>query len=73
MIIKSTCPRDCYDTCSILTTVEDGKVVKLEGTFMDYRMTVGKVKVDQIRATGANYVAAPCANCKRQVMHLIII
>ncbi|MCP4366241.1 MAG: molybdopterin-dependent oxidoreductase [Planctomycetes bacterium] len=31
MIIKSTCPRDCYDTCSILTTVEDGKVVKLEG------------------------------------------
>jgi len=53
--------------------VIDGKekVVKLEGTFMDYRMTVGKVKVDQILATSANYVAAPCANCKRQVMHLM--
>ncbi|MEK7369694.1 MAG: molybdopterin-dependent oxidoreductase [Planctomycetota bacterium] len=31
MIIKNTCPRDCYDTCSILTTVEDGKAVKLQG------------------------------------------
>ncbi|MFQ5862921.1 MAG: molybdopterin-dependent oxidoreductase [Candidatus Brocadiales bacterium] len=31
MIVKSTCPRDCYDTCSILTTVEDGKAVKLQG------------------------------------------
>ena len=31
MIIKNTCPRDCYDTCSILTTVEDGTAVKLQG------------------------------------------
>ncbi|MEE9514684.1 MAG: molybdopterin-dependent oxidoreductase [Candidatus Brocadiales bacterium] len=31
MIVKTTCPRDCYDTCSILTTVEDGRAVKLEG------------------------------------------
>lgn len=31
MIIKSTCPRDCYDTCSILTTVEDGRAIRLEG------------------------------------------
>ncbi|MDR4505534.1 MAG: molybdopterin-dependent oxidoreductase [Candidatus Scalindua sp.] len=27
----STCPRDCYDTCSILTDVEDGNAVKLRG------------------------------------------
>ena len=27
----NTCPRDCYDTCSILTTVEDDKAVKLRG------------------------------------------
>ncbi len=26
MITYNTCPRDCYDTCSILTTVENGKV-----------------------------------------------
>jgi len=53
--------------------VMDGaeKVEKLEGTFMDYRMKVGKMKLEQIRATGANYVAAPCANCKRQLMHLM--
>jgi Fe-S oxidoreductase len=53
--------------------VMDGpeKVEKLEGTFLDYRMKVGKIKVDQITATGANYVAAPCANCKRQVMQLM--
>ncbi len=53
--------------------VMDGpeKVPYFDGTFMDYRMKVGKIKVDQITATGANYVAAPCANCKRQVMQLM--
>ena len=53
--------------------VMDGreKVTKLEGTYLDYRMTVGKVKVDQVQATGAKYLAAPCANCKRQLMQLM--
>jgi Fe-S oxidoreductase len=53
--------------------VMDGqeKVQKLEGSFLDYRMKVGKTKVDQITATGADYVAAPCANCKRQIMQLM--
>lgn len=53
--------------------VMDGKekVEKLEGTFQDYRMNVGKMKKEQIDATGANYVAAPCANCKRQLMQLM--
>jgi Fe-S oxidoreductase len=33
-----------------------------------YRTKVtGKVKADQIRATGAHYVVAPCANCKKQL------
>lgn len=31
MIVNTTCPRDCYDTCSILTTVEDGEAKKLDG------------------------------------------
>ena len=39
--------------------------------FLDYRMKVGKIKVDQITTTGANYIAAPCANCKRQIMQLM--
>ena len=33
-----------------------------------YRTKItGKVKADQIRATGAHYVVAPCANCKKQL------
>src|SRR3990172_2285910 len=27
----NTCPRDCYDTCAMITTVEDGKAVNLQG------------------------------------------
>ncbi|MBD3258779.1 (Fe-S)-binding protein [candidate division GN15 bacterium] len=37
-----------------------------------YRTTVGgKLKADQIRATGAKYLVAPCANCKKQLRELI--
>ena len=33
-----------------------------------YRTKVtGKLKADQIRATGAHYLVAPCANCKKQL------
>ncbi len=33
-----------------------------------YRTKItGKLKADQIRATGAHYVVAPCANCKKQL------
>jgi len=31
----------------------------------------GKAKADQIRATGAKWVVAPCANCKKQVGEVI--
>ena len=38
----------------------------------DFRMTVSGVKkMDQIRATGAKYVAAACSNCKRQLTQLM--
>lgn len=30
-VIRTACPRDCFDQCSILATVEDGKMVKVEG------------------------------------------
>jgi Fe-S oxidoreductase len=34
----------------------------------DFRTrSMGKAKADQIRATGAKYVVAPCANCKKQL------
>jgi len=38
----------------------------------EFRMTVaGRKKLEQIRATGAKYVAAACSNCKRQLMQLM--
>jgi anaerobic selenocysteine-containing dehydrogenase len=30
-IFKTTCPLDCPDTCSVLVTVEDGRVTRLSG------------------------------------------
>ncbi|HHE47152.1 MAG TPA: (Fe-S)-binding protein, partial [Bacteroidetes bacterium] len=37
-----------------------------------YRTMVGgRVKADQIRATGAKYCVAPCANCKKQLRELM--
>ena len=37
-----------------------------------YRTGVGgKAKADQIRATGAKYLIAPCANCKKQLRELV--
>jgi Fe-S oxidoreductase len=38
----------------------------------DFRMEVaGRVKADQMRATGADIVIAPCANCKKQLKELV--
>ena len=37
-----------------------------------YRTSIaGQVKADQIRATGAKYCIAPCANCKKQLRELM--
>ena len=37
-----------------------------------YRTLIaGRVKADQIRATGAKYCVAPCANCKKQLRELL--
>lgn len=38
-----------------------------------YRMDVaGKVKAEQLRATGADIVVTPCANCKKQIGEIIL-
>jgi Fe-S oxidoreductase len=31
----------------------------------------GRTKADQMKATGAKYVIAPCANCKKQLKELV--
>jgi len=38
----------------------------------DFRMEIGgKVKAEQIEATGADILIAPCANCKKQLKELV--
>jgi Fe-S oxidoreductase len=38
----------------------------------EYRMTIsGTKKLEQVRATGADYVATACSNCKRQLTQLM--
>lgn len=48
-----------------------GGLVSLDETH-DFRMqVVGKTKAGQIRATGADIVATPCANCKKQLREIV--
>jgi Fe-S oxidoreductase len=48
-----------------------GGLVSLD-EIQDFRMQVsGKVKADQIQDTGAQIVASPCANCKKQLRELV--
>ena len=30
-VVRGACPHDCPDTCSLLTTVEDGIAIKVSG------------------------------------------
>ena len=39
----------------------------LQGGFPEQRRAYGKVKFDQVMATGADYVLAPCHNCHAQI------
>jgi Fe-S oxidoreductase len=42
------------------------------GETHDYRMqVVGKIKAEQIQATGADIVATPCADCKKQLREIV--
>ncbi len=46
-------------------------LVSLDETY-EFRMKVsGKTKAEQIRASGAQIVATPCANCKKQLRELM--
>jgi Fe-S oxidoreductase len=48
-----------------------GGLVSLDETY-EFRMQVsGKTKAEQIRASGAQIVATPCANCKKQLRELV--
>ncbi|MFZ5857215.1 MAG: (Fe-S)-binding protein [Chloroflexota bacterium] len=46
-------------------------LVSLDETY-EFRMKVsGKTKAEQLRASGAQIVATPCANCKKQLRELV--
>src|SRR5689334_24245632 len=38
--VRGACPHDCPDTCAIVTTVENGKAVRIEGD-SDHPVTQG--------------------------------
>ncbi|MEF2144812.1 MAG: (Fe-S)-binding protein [Desulfovibrionaceae bacterium] len=42
----------------------------LQSGFRDERRAYGRIKVGQIKATGANYVITPCHNCHAQIEDL---
>ncbi len=41
-IVKSSCPLNCWDSCGFEVTIEDGKVIKVEGD-KDHPITQGKI------------------------------
>ena len=49
-IVRGACPHDCPDTCAMLITVENGRVVEVRGD-PDHPFTRGAlcVKVDDYR------------------------
>lgn len=54
-----------------LAVLETAEGTGRADTFYEFRMKVsGKRKIEQIRATGAAFVAAPCFNCLRQIEQL---
>ena len=47
-----------------------GGAIPMAGAFRDRRIRSGKVKADQIRATGASICITPCHNCYDQIRDL---
>jgi Fe-S oxidoreductase len=46
-------------------------LVSLDETY-EFRMKIsGKTKAEQIRDSGAQIIASPCANCKKQLRELV--
>jgi Fe-S oxidoreductase len=73
-ILKATCqdyremtPHGAHNWCC-----GGGGGLSAMDSIREFRMTVSGVKkYDQVKATGARYVAAACSNCKRQLTQLM--
>ena len=73
-IMKASCQdfREMYPNRGENWCCGGGGGLSAMDDIQDFRMEVsGKKKMDQIRATGAKYVAAACSNCKRQLSQLM--
>lgn len=73
IIMKASCQdfREMYPNRGENWCCGGGGGLSAMDDIQDFRMKVsGKKKVEQIRETGAKYVAAACSNCKRQLTQL---
>ena len=73
-IMKATCAdfREMYPNRGANWCCGGGGGLSAMDSIREFRMTVsGKKKMEQIRETGARYVAAACSNCKRQLVQLM--
>jgi Fe-S oxidoreductase len=73
-ILKAACQdfQDMYPNRGENWCCGGGGGLSAMDTIHEFRMEVaGKKKMEQIRATGAKYVAAACSNCKRQLIQLM--
>ena len=74
IIMQAACPdfREMYPNRGENWCCGGGGGLSAMDDIHEFRMTVsGKKKVEQIKETGAGYVAAACSNCKRQLMQLV--
>ena len=54
LVVRGACPHDCPDTCALLTTVEDGVAVKVQGN-PDHAQTGGVLCTKVSRYTERSY------------------
>ncbi len=55
-VVRGLCPHDCPDTCALLTTVENGRAVKVQGN-PDHKHTQGVLCTKVSRYTERTYSA----------------
>ena len=53
-VVRGLCPHDCPDTCALLTTVENGRAVKVQGN-PDHKHTQGVLCTKVSRYTERTY------------------
>ncbi len=73
-ILKATCTdfREMYPNRSQNWCCGGGGGLSAMDDIQDFRMNIsGTKKLEQVRETGAKYVATACSNCKRQLTQLM--